>query len=437
MIQITFISNGGKTVAAAENSNLLRVSLREKGGIPYKCGAGLCGTCKCRIEKGLEHADAVKDKERKHLGADEFAQGYRMACQTFVNGDVSISWQPKPVTKKSAPGAAAVNPAPIDAASAAAVASAPAHAAPNSATGATEAFCSLPEESKLRMRQIGPIWARDINAHREMVVAAYTPVLAKVPREDIESVRELPYGADARQVLDVYRRKDSFDAPVVLFVHGGAFVRGAKDISAEIYGNVARYFARNGCVGINMEYRLAPETAYPGGAEDVAGAIAWIKENIWEYGGSPERIFLVGHSAGASHAGAYVCDPAARPAAGPGIAGLALLSGRLRADARADNPNAHGVRAYYGADESKYEERSVVTYAERIDVPLLVAVAEYENPYLDAYAAEFLHRVGMAKKRMPRFVQLRGHNHISMVAHFDSGEDTLGRELLEFIADPN
>ena len=211
-------------------------------------------------------------------------------------------------------------------------------------------------------------------------------------------------------------------------------VRGVKDTSAEIYGNFTRYFARNGCVGVNMEYRLAPEAAYPGGAEDVALAIAWIKENAWEFGGNPDRIILVGHSAGASHAAAYVCDPAVRPAEGPGVAGLVLISGRLRADTRPDNPNAHGVRAYYGADESLYEQRSAVTYAERIDVPLFVAIAEHENPYLDAYAAEFLHRVGMARKRVPRFVQLRGHNHTSMVAHFDSGEDSLGRELLAFIA---
>ncbi|MDB5377777.1 MAG: ferredoxin, partial [Rubritepida sp.] len=50
MIQVTFLTNGNKTVEAPENSNLLRVSLREKGGIPFKCGGGLCGTCKCRIE---------------------------------------------------------------------------------------------------------------------------------------------------------------------------------------------------------------------------------------------------------------------------------------------------------------------------------------------------------------------------------------------------
>jgi ferredoxin len=93
MIQITFLTNDNKVVSAPPNSNLLRVSLREKGGIPFKCGGGLCGTCRCRIEQGREHTDDVKPKERKHLTEADIANGYRMACQTFVNGDISVSWQ--------------------------------------------------------------------------------------------------------------------------------------------------------------------------------------------------------------------------------------------------------------------------------------------------------------------------------------------------------
>ncbi|MBS1182273.1 MAG: putative ferredoxin [Proteobacteria bacterium] len=94
MITITFLTNDAKVVSANEDSNLLRVSLREQGGIPFKCGGGICGTCRCRIERGIEHTDKVKPKERKHLSDEEIAQGYRMACQTFVAGDVSVSWIP-------------------------------------------------------------------------------------------------------------------------------------------------------------------------------------------------------------------------------------------------------------------------------------------------------------------------------------------------------
>jgi ferredoxin len=92
MVRITFLSNGGRIAAAPANSNLLRVSLREKGGIPFKCGGGLCGTCKCRIEHGREHTDEVKDKERRHLSEQQLRDGWRMACQTFVRGDIAVSW---------------------------------------------------------------------------------------------------------------------------------------------------------------------------------------------------------------------------------------------------------------------------------------------------------------------------------------------------------
>ena len=107
MIQITFLTNQGKTVSAPPDSNLLRVSLREQGGIPFKCGGGLCGTCKCRIEAGREHTDTVKPKEKKLLTEDELAGGFRLACQTFIRGDIAVSWQPREAARGTANTAAA------------------------------------------------------------------------------------------------------------------------------------------------------------------------------------------------------------------------------------------------------------------------------------------------------------------------------------------
>jgi ferredoxin len=93
-VVITFLTSGGKVVTAPPDSNLLRVSLREQGGIPFKCGGGLCGTCHCTIESGIENTDAVKPKERKLLSEAELAANHRLACQTFLKGDVSVSWVP-------------------------------------------------------------------------------------------------------------------------------------------------------------------------------------------------------------------------------------------------------------------------------------------------------------------------------------------------------
>ena len=284
------------------------------------------------------------------------------------------------------------------------------------------------------MLEIGPKWGTDIVGHRKLVLEAYTPVLAAQDAGGIKVARDLAYGTHARQRLDVYHRPGVTRAPIVLFVHGGAFLRGNKDATAQIYGNLPRYFARNGCIGVNMEYRLAPEAAYPAGSTDVALAVQWIRANLAMYGGDPAKLFIIGHSAGGAHAAAYVCDPVSRPPAGHGIAGLVLISARLRADVRPDNPNAPGVRAYYGDDEARYEARSVVAHAAHLDVPLMLAVAEFENPGLDLYAAEMLYRVSLAKRRSPRFTRLAHHNHTSIVAHFDTAEDRLGREILDFIA---
>lgn len=295
-------------------------------------------------------------------------------------------------------------------------------------------FPGLSEASRARMLELGPLWATDIVANRKAVLEVYTPVLASKDPSDVEVTRNQAYGAHARQCLDVYRRPGVSNAPVVVFIHGGAFLRGEKDSNTHIYGNLPRYFARNGCIGVNVEYRLAPEAAYPEGTRDVAQAVRWVQGNIRASGGDPSRIFLVGHSAGGAHAAAYVCDPVSRHAGGHGVAGLVLISARLRADVRPDNPNAHGVRAYYGDDETLYDERSVVTHAKNMDVPLLLAVAEYENPSLDTYAAEMRERVQLTTGRDPRFMRLAGHNHTSIVAHFDTPEDALGREILDFIA---
>jgi ferredoxin len=88
---VTF-QNSGKTVEFDKDANLLRTSIRYEGSVPFKCGGGLCGTCRVRIVEGQEHARKVMKKQIDRLGADKIEQGYRLACQTFVNGDVTVAW---------------------------------------------------------------------------------------------------------------------------------------------------------------------------------------------------------------------------------------------------------------------------------------------------------------------------------------------------------
>ena len=293
---------------------------------------------------------------------------------------------------------------------------------------------NLPESVRRRFAEIGPIWGRDIQRHRDLVLEAYRPLLAAAPKVNVAVKSNVAYGAHPRQVLDVYHHRGASKAPVVIFVHGGAFVRGDKDIDGEVYANVLYYFARHGFLGLNIEYRRAPEFRYPSGAQDVAAATVWAKAHAHEYGGNPDRIFLVGHSAGGTHVGSYAYDPAAMPPGGPRVQGLVLISSRLRVDALPGNPNAEAVRAYFGTDESSYEQLSPVVHGASSSLPVFIAVAEYENPYLDVYGAELFYRIAAARARAPRFMRLPHHNHTSIIAHLNTEEDTLGSEIREFLA---
>lgn len=285
-----------------------------------------------------------------------------------------------------------------------------------------------------QLRALGLAWQSDIRDAGDRTKALYAPLLAAAPKDGVSTIKNLHYGPDERQVLDIYRPEKTAETPVpvFVFVHGGAFLRGAKDINGEMYGNVLTWFARQGCVGVNVEYRLAPGAAYPGGAQDVALACDWIAANIGDWGGDARRICLIGHSAGGTHAASYACDPALGLA--PRVQALVLVSARLRADVRADNPNAAGVRAYFGEDSALYGALSPVAHAAHLRLPVMVVNAEFENPWLDVYGLEFAHAVGMARGAAPLHLTVADHNHVSIMAHFNTQEQWLGEQMLQFCA---
>lgn len=288
-----------------------------------------------------------------------------------------------------------------------------------------------PEVLDQLLREVGPAWAEDMRGAGDRVKAAYLPWLLEAPRGGVTVARDLPYGSHARQCLDVYRPDGARNAPVVVFVHGGAFVRGAKDINGAMYGNVLTWFARQGCVGVNVEYRLAPEAPHPQGALDVGGACEWVRRRIAEFGGDPGQLCLIGHSAGGTHAASFACDPFLTEVRRD-ITCLVLISARLQADVLPCNPNAQGVRAYFGADETLHPALAPMAYGRLLTMPVFVVNAQYENPLLDVYAAEFTHRIAAGHGRAPRHTTVADHNHVSVMAHFNSGETWLGEQILDF-----
>jgi ferredoxin len=73
--------------------NLLRVAIRNDCGVPFKCASGNCGTDRVRVLAGAENLIPSRKRERERLG-ELVAEGYRLACQTYVCGDVTVAWDP-------------------------------------------------------------------------------------------------------------------------------------------------------------------------------------------------------------------------------------------------------------------------------------------------------------------------------------------------------
>jgi acetyl esterase/lipase len=236
------------------------------------------------------------------------------------------------------------------------------------------------------------------------------------------------------QVLDVYQPIWRAGAPVVIFIHGGAYVRGDKDFYGEMYGNVATWFARQGVLGLNATYRLAPAAKWSSGADDLRGTVKWAKENAAKFGGDGQRIYLIGHSAGATHVASYIFDKNLQSADGPGVAGAVLISGRYRLQYDPADPNGKNMQAYFGEDASTYSARSPITHIrDGARVPVFTVVTEYDNPGLDVVGAELLAALCARDGACPRFRRLEKHNHLSEVFAFNTADQQLGREILDFM----
>ncbi|MGQ0528381.1 MAG: alpha/beta hydrolase [Panacagrimonas sp.] len=98
--------------------------------------------------------------------------------------------------------------------------------------------------------------------------------------------------------LDIYSPREVKDAPVVVFLYGGRWSEGSKDE----YKFVGEALASRGFVAVLPNYRLYPEVRFPAFVDDAAASVAWLRSNVGTYGGDPDKIFIMGHSAGAHSA---------------------------------------------------------------------------------------------------------------------------------------
>ncbi|HEY4222716.1 MAG TPA: alpha/beta hydrolase [Myxococcota bacterium] len=119
---------------------------------------------------------------------------------------------------------------------------------------------------------------------------------AKPEHHGLERIKDVAYGARPEHLLDVYRPRDADNAPVVFYVHGGAFA----SLSKNTHWIMGLAFARRGFVVAMPDYRLSPEHRFPAHLEDTAAALRFVVDNARSWGGDPSRIIFAGESAGAN-----------------------------------------------------------------------------------------------------------------------------------------
>lgn len=135
--------------------------------------------------------------------------------------------------------------------------------------------------------------------------SVFTPTVATAqttPRVE----RDIPYAQpkNERQLLDVYAPPTGSNLPVVLWVHGGGWTQGSKN---EV-DQKPKAFVEKGFVFVPVNYRFVPHVTMDTIVRDVAKSVGWVHANITRYGGDPNRIFLMGHSAGAQLAALLCTD---------------------------------------------------------------------------------------------------------------------------------
>jgi len=219
---------------------------------------------------------------------------------------------------------------------------------------------------------IGHAMATDGGHRRPWLAIAIAPV--PLGRRPTAQVRNIPYGDDRRQRLDVYHpRGDGYGRPVLLHLHGGGFRSGTKTREAR---PLIRHLTASGWVCVSADYRLRPDATGRDQVTDAATAIAWVRAHAGEYGGDPGALFVTGSSAGAYLAVQAIIDGA------PGVAGFI------------------GRYGYYGDLTSTGDVP-----------PMLIVHGTHDLLVPPAEARRFADRVRAVSSRPVTYIELIGAHH--------------------------
>jgi acetyl esterase/lipase len=250
------------------------------------------------------------------------------------------------------------------------------------------------------------------------------------PCAGVSFSRGLKYGESDLNVLDVAtgEPKDTSPRPVLMFVAGESFAGEDGMPAAAVQDQTMCFAARNGMVGVMVNYRLAPANPWPTGAQDVAAATSWIYQNIDLFGGNRAEIVAVGYSVGAFHVASLLAHPELQ-VRDSDLAAAVLVSGIYHLGAEA----SEAEKSYFGPDASKYQERSAFPGILNIEIPILLAWSALDPPRLVEQGAGLKERLCNSPTHCPHITVLKSRDGLAGVFDSDTTSGSLAGPTLELV----
>ena len=285
-------------------------------------------------------------------------------------------------------------------------------------------LAQVPPDIAAGIRKIGPVV--DVPNTTKLYAPLFREM--KEPYPGVKVVRDISYGAAPLNRLDVFTPQAAQPGGrmVVIFAHGGGFERGDKRQGGSPFNdNLMLFLNQHGMVGVDIDYRLAPKNHWPDAQQDLASTIRWVKANIGQYGGDPNRIALWGVSAGASLIAGYLSHPEFYGPGGPGVKGAVLHSGFY--------VNAEEGSAYFGQNPKELSERSALEGMKKLNIPLMISHTEVDLP--DAITqAENADKALCAVGHCPTYAVYKDHSHISQMYSVGTPDTSVSGPVLQFLS---
>jgi arylformamidase len=218
------------------------------------------------------------------------------------------------------------------------------------------------------------------------------------------------YGADARQAMDIYTPPGVHNAPVIVMVHGGAWKVGDKANTGSVE-NKLKYWLPKGYILVSVNYRMLPDIMALEQAQDVAAALRFVQGHASAFGGRPDHLILMGHSAGAHIVALLSSNPAM---VGQKWAGTVVLD-----SAAMSVPNIMTRRHLgfydeaFGADKAYWLNASPIDQWTPDAVPMLVVCSTQRQDKPCDQAKAFQDKVTRAGQVMPLLPQDLTHEEIN------------------------